>query len=50
VLKGVFLLIPSLYFISRLFLQVYLIDLVVKLISKVILIGYLLLRDLIGEF
>jgi Na+/serine symporter len=50
VLQGVFLLIPSLYFISRLFLQVYLTYLVVNLISNVLIIVYHLLRDLFGEF
>jgi hypothetical protein len=49
VLKGVILLIPNLYFISRLFIQVYLTHLVVNLISKVVIIVYHLLRDLFGE-
>ena len=49
-LKGVFLLVPCLFFIARLFIQVYLIDLVVNFISKVLIVVYHLLRDLFGEF
>jgi hypothetical protein len=50
VLKGSLLLIPSLYFISRILIQVYLTFLVVKLISKVLIIAYLSFGDFIGEF
>jgi hypothetical protein len=50
VLQGVFLLIPSLYFISILFTQAYLTYLEVNLISNVLIIVYHLLRGLFGEF
>jgi hypothetical protein len=50
VLKGVFLLKTSLHFISRLFLQVYIINLVVNLVSKVLIVAYLLFKDHFGEF
>jgi hypothetical protein len=50
VFQGVFLLVPSLYLISRLFTQTYLTYLEVNLMSNVLIIVYHLLRGLFGEF